>query len=65
MPERGLDRARQDCTFEVECAGDRQDVVEILEPGIDHAQRHHRLELLRDDGLGRIGAQPRRGLVKQ
>lgn len=45
-PKGGLDHPRQH----------RPDIEEILEAGVEHAERRHRLKFLRDHGLGQIGA---------
>src|SRR5262249_36254772 len=56
-PKRGRYRPRERLTVEVEVLGQEPDVVEVLVPRVDGAERHHRLKLLGDDAFTRVRAE--------
>ena len=61
MPEHSLhtDSAPQPFWLNLECAGQHPNVVLVLHAAVGPTQNHHRVELLGDNRLGRIGAQVR------
>jgi hypothetical protein len=58
-------RTGEQLTVEVEGSREQGHVEEVLHPDVGHAELRHRLELLRDDGLSRAGAQTRRREVEE
>lgn len=62
--ERRCDRPRKFVIIEAEGSAEYPDVVQVLHPAVRASQCHHRLELLGNDGLSRVGTQPWRGEVE-
>ena len=63
--ERRLNGPFQHRPFECEGAGNRPYVEEVLHSGIQHAQRHHGVELLRDHGFRWVGFKGWDRLIEQ
>ena len=56
--ERRRDRPRKEIAGVLSRLSQDPYVEEVLEPRVRHIQHNHRLELLRDARLGRVGEQP-------